>query len=376
MDGRIAEFESNHREKTPEETVWEYYLDLRWSELEKSSRKNIRAAGRRLDEYLEEEDLEFTELNSNLVSDYISFLQNHQEIKTGSTVEGHISRLATMVDWFNSKGLMTGNPFRTALEKHDFETTPGSRVEVPIEELRTAIAKIGDPLTLTIVVVLLKTGLRISELANLDERDLHLDHPISSVLDDPRTELVGKPDSVYIDSSISEGDEVNGEVRRNSNKPKSTRIVPLDSEAKEVLVWYLAMRIIPDSEANPVFTITGVSRKRSTGSNSTIGSRPTSLYLRRKFTDWSERNGWYDPDDQGSVKPHWCRHWFTTTVRSNLKRDKIEVGNEDDYIDYLRGDTSSDTRGDYIQMSWGSNHWMHEALEDALPSLLTGSEKE
>ena len=368
MDKRIAEFESNHREKAPEETVWEYYLDLRSSELEKSSRKNIKLAGQRLDEYLEKEDIEFTELNSNLVSDYISFLHNKETIKVESTVESYMSTLATMVAWFNSKGLMTGNPFRTALEKHDFEITLSPKTEVPIEELRTAIAEINDPLRLTIIIILLKTGLRISELANLDERDLHLDHPINLALDNPRSELVGKPNSVYVDSSISEGDEVNGEIRRDSNKPKSTRIVPLDPEAKEVLGWYLAMRAIPDSEANPVFTINGVTRR------STIGSRPTSQYLRGKFTDWSDRNGWYDPDNQGSVKPHWCRHWFTTTVRSNVKRDKIEVGNEDDYIDYLRGDTSSNTRGDYIQMGWGSNHWMHEALEDALPSLLANSE--
>ncbi|WP_430506577.1 tyrosine-type recombinase/integrase [Haloparvum sp. PAK95] len=368
MDERIAEFESNHRTKTPEETVWEYYLDLRWSELEKSSRKNIRAAGRKLDEYLKENNLSFSDLNANLVSNYISYLEDHPEIEFDSTIEGHVSRLATMVDWFNNKGLMAGNPFRTALEKHDFETTPNSRTEVPIDELRTAISKIRDPPTLAVVVVLLKTGLRISELANLDERDLHLNHPIRSILDEPRSDLVGKPDSIFIDSSISAGDEVNGEVRVNSNKPKSTRIVPLDSEAKEVLVWYLAMRAIPDSEANPVFTITSVSR------NTPIGSRPECGYLRGRFNDWSGENGWYNPEDPGSVKPHWCRHWFSTAVRSNVKRDKIEIGNEDDYIDYLRGDSASETRDDYIQMSWGSNHWMHEALEDALPNLLTDSE--
>lgn len=368
MDKRIAEFGSNHREKTTEETVWQYYLDLRSSELEESTRSNIKISGRRLDEYLKKEGIEFTDLNSNLVSDFILFLNNRKDIKVESTVESYLSSLATMVAWFNSKGLMTGNPFRTALQKHDFETAFSPKTEVPIEKLRTSTAKINDPIILTIVIVLLKTGLRISELANLDERDLHLDHPISSTLDNPRSELVGKPDSLYVDSSISKGDKTNGEIRRDSNKPKSTRIVPLDQEAKEVLGWYLAMRGIPDSEANPVFTINGVSR------NSAIGSRPTSAYLRGKFTDWSDENGWYDPDDQGSVKPHWCRHWFTTTVRSNVKRDKIEVGNEDDYIDYLRGDTSSDTRGDYIQMSWGGNHWMHEALEDALPSLLVNSE--
>lgn len=372
MVKKVAEFDSEKRSINEDETICEYYLDLRDSELSKNSKINLEGSWSRLEDFLKDENesrdeteqIEFSDLSKELVLDFINWWLDRPRVEKESTVETGIRELSAMVTWFNSKNLMGGNPFADAIETDPFgDTSPSGRVDVSDDALRNGISEILEPKVLFIVVMLLKTGLRAAELANLDERDVNLDHPISNSIDDPRTELLGKTDSVYVDSTIDEDDDVNGQLRINSNKENSTRIIPLDSEAKNVLVWYLSLRPVPQSSANPVLTHTG------TGPSSP-GGRVAAETVRRWVNDWSKENGWYSTDPSG-LKPHWCRHWFTTKIRTNLDRELIEVGNEDDYLDYLRGDSSGDSKDDYIQMSWGSNHWIAKGVENSLPELFT-----
>lgn len=374
MDRKLAEFESDYRDKSPDESICDYYCDLRSRQLKSGSIRIVNSAWNRLQEFMTNEsekgnDLKFQDLDADSIDEFITFLRDHDDINKDSTIEKHIGNLSGMISWFNKKGMMSGNPFQTAKDNTELETG-STKVPVPNDELRNGIANIQNPLLLVVVTVLLKTGLRISEFVNLDERDIYLDHSIEERLDDYRTDLVGKPDSIYVDSRINRGEEWNEEVRHDSNKGNSSRVIPLDHEVKQVLVWYLAMRPAPDSQGNPLF----ISNRG--GNDSSIGSRISSVVARNLFNEWSDAHGWYDADDPSSVKPHWCRHWFTTTIRSNVNEDLIEVGTKDDFEDYLRGDTSSDTKDDYIQMSWGSNHWMNKTLEDALPPLLTSPQEE
>lgn len=373
----IVEFETEYRDIQEDEDICEYYLELRDNHLSPGSKVGYRATWNRFQEFLSDknidsddtDDLSFHDINSNLIIEWADYLRSHDSINEESTVEKHIDKLSAMVSWFVENGIIKGsNPIKKANKELDIEVSSSAKYKVEEGALRAAISNIKRPLTLVIVVVLLKTGLRIGELVNLDERDVYLDHPLENYLDDYRTDLVGKPDSIYVDSTISEGDKVNGEVRSNSNKPKSTRIIPIDTETKEVLIWYLAMRQKPNSDANPILVF-------NTGKGkSEVGNRIGVQAVRGLFNEWSDEHGWYDADDSSSVKPHWCRHWFTTIVVSNADDDLIEIGTLADYIDFLRGDTASATRKDYIQMHWGSDSWMRIVLEDALPDLLTESE--
>lgn len=364
MDDKIVEFESQYREKRGDESLSEYYIDIR-GDISPTNMRNNSAAWGHLQQYLDRNSLGLDELNVEHTKSFVQFLRGKDAFSTDGGIANTIGSLSAMFSWLNKEGLVSGNPFKKMNRRAELDTETPAKLKVPIDDLCQAIMDISHPLKLTIVVVLLHTGLRISELSNLDERDINLNHSISSVLDDPRPELSQKPDSIYVDSRISKDDEVNGEVRTCSNKPKSTRVIPLTTEAKETLVWYLSMRPIPGSEANPIFT-----QGDGKGYGGIIGKRPGTQKLRNVFVEWSDSHGWYDKDKSSTVKPHWCRHWFTTQLRSNLDEEKIEVGNEDDFIDALRGDTSSDTKSQYIQMSWGKDGWMREAVDDSLPSLL------
>jgi integrase/recombinase XerC len=369
----LADFADDIREKREDETIREYYVDLRSDSLSLSSKDSVKTSWNRLQDYLDEVnssrkpkgEIRFEDLTKSRVLEFIDWL----DVKD-TTANNYIGDLAAMVAWFNNKGMMSGNPFKEALATDPFENTGKTpKMEVGIDKLRSAISDIDGPLALAVIVVFLKTGIRIAELANLDERDLHIDHPISGRLDKPRPEIKNKPDSIYIDSSIDEGECVNGEVRPDSNKPNSTRAIPIDSEVKSVLVWYLAMKPRSDSPANPLLVINNKGGKE-------ISQRLGTEAARRIVNEWSDNHGWYTPNSSFGVKPHWCRHWFSTMIQSNADGDLIEVGDKDDYEDFLRGDQSSSTKSDYLQMGWGRNDWMHEVLEDALPSLLTASENQ
>jgi len=364
MAKKIAEFESKYRDKKPDESILDYYSDLRSDQLSYSSLEILEGGWNSLNEYRKEEQIDnFGSIDPDVVRDFIHYLREKDDINKDSTVKTKVDVLSNMISWFNKKGIMSGNPFEEAIEEVEFNDEPTPKIEIPINDLIHGIMNIKKPVVLVFVIIALKTGARISELVNLDERDLNINHPISEILDEPRPKLAGKQDTIWIDSTINKGDIVNGEERNWPNKEKSSRAIPLDKESKQALVWYLAMRPVPNSDANPIFV------KTAGGPNTSIGDRHSVETLRDRFNKWADKHGWYDSNNPASMKPHWCRHWFTTMVRSNVNPDIIEVGTKDDFEDYLRGDTSSETKSDYIQMTWGSNHWMKEALEDALPNL-------
>lgn len=371
MARELIDFGSDVRPIYDDETLIEYYISVREKQLESSTKANIRGAWNSLKEFIESSDawmIDITDnedienIEANTVIDWVEYERNHNK---DSSISKNVRNLSSMVGWLNERSVASGNPFSVAIENVEFDNKPTTKVDISDSDLRRAILEIDNPLTLVIVVVLLKTGIRIAELTNLDERDVHLDHPISERLEAHRPTLIGKPNTIYINSSISDTDIANdNNDRMDSNKPASTRIVPLDDDVVDVLSWYLSLRPAPDSELNPVFVNESGSSKTKSCTRIAAGT------ARGRFNEWADANDWYDPDNTGSIKPHWCRHWFTTKVRTNVDTAMIKVGNEDDYLDYLRGDTSSETKGDYIQMSWGNNHWMRSALNDALPCLI------
>jgi len=336
----------------------EYYLDN--TSLEPSTDKNYRTAWGRLTEFAEREGIEINEIDEQQVVDFCEFLKRDDEVHA-RTAENYLSRLSNMVSWYTSRGLLDYNPFSMVLETSPFDyRTETIKREIELDELRAALLDTLQPVTLTLIVLLLKTGLRISEAVNLDHRDINLDHPISERMPAPRPEVADKPNALYVDSSISDGEVHNGELRQNGNKPNSYRVLPVDGELKQVLAWYIAMAPPSQSDADPLLR---------QSKSSPIGNRFTSHSLRRYyFTPWAERQGWSDPDRDDSVTPHWCRHWFTTMLRRRIKQDEIKIGTVEDYVKGLRGDTGDDVIETYTH-NWGENQWMRDAYIDNIPSL-------
>jgi integrase len=350
----------NIRDLKESETYFDYYSESRG--VEQGTLRNTNTAWNHIQSFLNERDLEFEEVGEREALDFCDFLKQRDSLEEKSA-EMYVYQLSRMVQWFKRRGVFDYDPFALALEenpfKYDSETI---KREVLLEELRVGIDSIRNPLVLTLVVLLLKTGMRLSEAANLDYRDIHLDHSIAERMDTPRAQVADKPDSLYIDSSISEGQFHNGELRKNGNKPNSYRVIPIDDELKATLVWWIGMTLRSPSPANPLLV------KNNRG----MGARYEAYRLRDIFSEWANQNGWHRGSGGGqyqlNVTPHWCRHWFSTMLRKRIDSDEIEIGTVDNYVNGLRGDSEGNVLEIYTH-DWGDNKWMRDAYIDNVPKL-------
>jgi len=342
------------------ETYLEYYTESR--AIEPETLRNTKKAWNHLQRFLKSIEDEFENINEQDAIDFCEFLKQRDGLGE-HTAENYVRNLSRMVQWFIRRGFFDYDPFALALENDPFEYNSESiEREVPLPELRKGISDIRNPVQLTLVVLLLKTGMRISEAANLDYRDIHLDHPISGRMDNPRHEVATKPDSLYIDSSASQNQVHNGERRKNGNKPNSYRVIPIDDELKDTLVWWIGMSPSSPSPANPLLV------KNNRG----IGARYEVYRLREIFTEWSVENGWHKGKGGGqdplNVTPHWCRHWFSTMLQKQIIPSEIEIGTVAGYVNGLRGDSEDNVLEIYTH-NWGDNEWMRDAYVDNIPKL-------
>jgi integrase len=358
------EFRSDTRPKRDDESLLEYYLAFRGEELEPASKEVYREAWRYLQTFLENKDYTLSNITKEEALEWCEFLRSKDiQEKYG---ERSVGRVRKMIDDLKqTPEISGGNPFQEALDTDPFSYDDStSKLNVPLDTLREAISNIRHPCTLFIFVVLLKTGLRRSELANLDERDINIERPISEVMDPPRTEIRDKPNTLYVDSSTSQGDNVNGEVRESGNKPNSYRQIPLDKETVDLFEWYLALAPSSKSPANPILKIFSLSQ----GSAET-GDRLGCDGIYERVRDLAKKQNW---DVESGVTPHWCRHWFTTQLRARIDDNEVPVGSAKGYVQGLRGDTDSSVIDTYTQ-EWDIDNDTKEYAEvyrDNIPNLL------
>jgi integrase/recombinase XerC len=268
-----------------------------------------------------------------------------------STVATYASYLNRFYEYMTQVGVLDGNPMALVVEEMDeaIDTDP-TRREVSVADMRTFVAGISHPLERALVVTLLKTGLRVGELCNLDLRDLALDAPeVEAAFElGGRGQLDGRPDTLFVDPDVSRGDTVNGEHRSASNKRKRVTLIPVDAELKRELVRWLAIR--PDSESPALFTST---RKA-------WGDRVTPEMVRSVVRTHAEAAGWYRAggDAAENVTPHYFRHFFTTHLRDRTGDRGV--------VKYLRGDVADDIIDTYTH-NWGDR--VREVYRDNIYSL-------
>lgn len=364
------EFDSDTRPKRESESLLEYYLDFRGEEIEQVSKERFKTAWRNFQNFIEKKDYTLASVKQDEVLEWCEFLRS-KDIKE-SYAEGIVGYMRQMMDDLKQTPEVSGgNPFQEALDTDPFsydDTT--NKLDVGTDSLREAISDIDHPVTLFIVVVLLKTGLRCSELINLDERDINIDQPISEALDAPRPEIRDKPNAIYIDSSINQGDKVNGEVREDGNKPKSYRTVPLDKETVDLFEWYLPLAPGSKSQANPIVKTFGKSK-----ADKQVGDRLGCQGAYGRVKHWAREHGW---DVEGGVTPHWCRHWFTTLLRARIDDDEVPIGSAKEYVQGLRGDTDNSVIDTYTQ-DWDVENDTKDYAEvyrDNVPDLFVNTHKD
>ena len=256
-----------------------------------------------------------------------------------STVATYASYLNRFYSYMTQVGEFEGNPMALVMQEMDesIDTDP-TRREVSLDGMRSFVDDIAHPLEHAVVVTLLKTGLRVGELCNLDCRDLDLAVP--AVQDayglGERAQLDGRQDTLFVDPKMARGETVNGEQRTASNKRKRATLVPVDAELRTVLARWLAIRPDASSTAEPLFVST----------RDSWGERLTPEMVRSMVRRHAEDAGWYrvGGDAAENVTPHYFRHFFTTHLRDRTGDRGV--------VKYLRGDVADDIIDTYTH-NWG-----------------------
>lgn len=254
-----------------------------------------------------------------------------------STVATYASYLHRFYAYMNQIGVFETNPMALVVEEMDEEVDANpSRREIALPEMRSFVADVSHPLERALVVTMLKTGMRVGELCNLDLRDLSIGAGDGLDTVDHRGTLEGRGDALYVSAEPRTGVETNGEVRSASNKRKRSTVVPVDDELRHVLTTWLAVRPDPRSAADPLFVST----------SGQWGARVTPKMVHHVVRKHASERGWYRQGGgaEENVTPHYFRHFFTTHLRDRTGDRGI--------VKYLRGDVAGDIIDTYTH-NWG-----------------------
>jgi integrase/recombinase XerC len=297
--------------------------------------------------YLASRDLSLDDANHR---DCMAYVHQLRGAVAESTVATYASYLHRFYDYMTQVGTFEENPMGLVLEEIDESITKDpARRDVSVPAMRSFLEGIEHPLERAVVVTLLKTGVRAGELCNLDRRDVSL--PETPDESNPRVQLKGRPQSLFVDETPARGEEYNGDVRNASNKRKRATTIPVDDELGVVLRRWLAIRPDPRSPADPLFVST----------SGEWGKRLTPDMVHHIVETHAREAGWYR-DGGGpaeNVTPHYFRHFFTTHLRDRTGDRGI--------VKYLRGDVAQDVIDTYTH-DWGDR--VRDVYEANIYSLL------
>ncbi|MFB6270812.1 MAG: tyrosine-type recombinase/integrase [Halobacterium sp.] len=337
MSERSADAAADSRGDHDADDPIEYFLeDMAYHGKSERTREAYGRVLRQFEAFLAEFDVTPAEADRR---DCLAWVHELRGEHADSTVATYASYLNRFYGYMTQVGELDGNPMTLVTQEMDeaIDTDP-TRREVSVEDMRAFVDGISHPLERAVVVTLLKTGLRVGELCNLDVRDVALDAPgVEAAYDlGARAQLDGRPDTLFVDPAMSRGDVVNGEERTASNKRKRATLVPVDAELKAELVRYLAIRPDSPSPAEPLFVST----------RDSWGQRLTPEMVRSVVRDHAEAAGWYRSggDAAENVTPHYFRHFFTTHLRDRTGDRGV--------VKYLRGDVADDVIDTYTH-NWG-----------------------
>lgn len=325
--------------------VYQHFLDHR----ERIGRdpNTIRAERQALDlleEFVNKKGIQPGDVTRTVASEFIQYLYNQGYAER--TVLAHARGVGRFYDYYSNTGYYEANPMELAIQKANLSREKQSRLpEVTVTEMREIIGKISHPLTLVIVLILAKTGMRRGEITNLDLRDVHIDdNRVNDQLPDPRPEIENKPDSLFVPSNVSEGDEYNGETRMAGNKRKRSTTIPIDDELKQVIVYWLAVRPPSRSPARPLLTTPDAQ-----GKYEQFGDRVIDDHVYQRVINVAKKEGlWSSTGQKGdqvspNMTPHFFRHFFTTHMRDR---------SSDLLVRFIRGDKGDDIMDEYTHQ-WG-----------------------
>ena len=286
--------------------------------------------------------------------DCMAFVHSLRGDVADSTVATYAAYLHRFYGYMTEVGVFEGNPMTLVMEEMDetVDKDPARR-DVSVPAMREFVAGVRHPLHRALVVTLLKTGMRVGELCNLDLRDLAIDdEEVSAAFAlGTRPALADRPNSLYVTPDATVGEELNGEVRTASNKRKRATVIPVDDELARTLKRWLAVRPDGASAAEPLFV----------GTAEGWGERLDPQAVRHVVERHARDAGWYRTGGGAAenVTPHYFRHFFTTHLRDRTGDRGV--------VKYLRGDVADDVIDTYTH-NWGDQ--VRETYESNVYRLL------
>lgn len=225
---------------------------------------------------------------------YLRYLRSVKKLRS-TTIKKTFGRIGVWIDYLEEIGEIESNPMHNFKKRYlkTYKDPVNHRKLISIEDAARMVRATIDTRDRAILLILLKTGIRVNELAALDVDDVDTD---------------------------------NNSILLKETAKRSNRIVYFDDEAARVLKRWLAVRA-----SRPV------RRREKALFLNRFGTRLGISSIQTIVAKAAERVGLHDqkssrPEDHFS--PHCCRHWFTThLIRSGMPRD---------YIKWLRGDAMNE----------------------------------
>ena len=341
---------SRQATETPEDPVGYFIEDLTYHGKTERTRESYERVLRRFEAFLPKETTPATASHR----DCMSFVHSLRGDVAESTVATYAAYLHRFYGYMTEIGAFDGNPMTLVMEEMDeaVDKDPARR-DVSVPAMREFVAGINHPLHRAVVVTLLKTGIRVGELCNLDLRDISITDPELEAAYSlgTRPALTERPNSLYVTPDASVGEELNGELRTASNKRKRATVIPVDDELHTVLKRWLAIRPDTTSVAEPLFV----------GTAEGWGERLDPQSVRHIVERYARERGWYRTGGGAgeNVTPHYFRHFFTTHLRDRTGDRGV--------VKYLRGDVADDVIDTYTH-NWGDQ--VRETYEASVYRLL------
>lgn len=322
-----------HTVEDPDDPIEYFIEDLTYHGKSDRTRESYERVLRRFEGVLDEGTTPATATHR----DCMAFVHSLRGDVADSTVATYAAYLHRFYGYMTEVGAFEGNPMTLVMEEMDetVDKDPARR-DVPIPRMRSFVAGITHPLHRAVVCTLLKTGIRVGELCNLDLRDLSVTDPeLESAYElGARPALAERPNSLYVTPDATVGEELNGELRTASNKRKRETVIPVDGELRTTLKRWLAIR--PDTTSPALFVNT----------TDGWGERLDPQAVRHIVERYARDAGWYRTGGGAgeNVTPHYFRHFFTTHLRDRTGDRGV--------VKYLRGDVADDVIDTYTH-NWG-----------------------
>jgi len=270
------------------------------------------------------------------------FIQWRRELGNAeNTISRKVGILASIYNYWTNEDWLPHDsdyhPVRQGRSKVNLSLDPEDEQEdyprISLETHRERVSEINHIRDKAIVVLQLKLGLRAGEVANIRLQDFHIHNQRDQLREHypemgTHDKLDGHRDAIYVPPSFERG----------GNKSDRPRTLPLDEEARTVLLRYLLIR--PDVDEPELF----LSKK------SFVGLRPEDVTL-----TWARHYDEFDKDeDTRNVRSHYGRHFFTTHF-------EIEKQWPTQRVQWMRGDKLQNS-------DWANrqsiDHYLHQYYPD------------